>query len=208
MYFLQEVISWQLHLVTSLVWEEACYPSSQAFPLPLWPLCESHHVCRMANKEIRNNNWALMITSTPWRNGFTNGYDVSCLGGHTLLNTCSLFGTQPSNLVISTLTPWPSATPLLAAILQWSGYEVGIPYRWISWCILPWELEGITSPCCLLIRQFPHHMTLCPPVAIVKRCFGIHLYSPLESMADVTSTSESALERVVSIVKSVAKGWD
>jgi len=34
--------------------------------------------------------------------------------------------------------------------------------------ILPWELEGITSPCCLLIGQYPHHMTLCPPVAIVK----------------------------------------
>ena len=22
---------------------------------------------------------------------------------------------------------------------------------------LPWELEGITSPCCLLIGQYPHH---------------------------------------------------
>ena len=50
------------------------------------------------------------------------------------------------------------------------------PYRWIPWNILPWELEGITSPCCLLIGQYPHHMTLCPPVAIVKRCFGIRLY--------------------------------
>jgi len=40
---------------------------------------------------------------------------------------------------------------------------------------MPWELEGITSP---LIGQYPHHMTflLCPPVAIVKRCYGIHLY--------------------------------
>jgi len=27
------------------------------------------------------------------------------------------------------------------------------------------------SPCCLLIGQYPHHMTLCPPVAIVKRCY-------------------------------------
>ena len=50
-------------------------------------------------------------------------------------------------------------------------------YRWISWHFLPWELEGITSPCCLLIGQYLHHMTLCPPVAIVKRCYGIHLYS-------------------------------
>jgi len=49
-------------------------------------------------------------------------------------------------------------------------------YRWISWHILPWELEGITSPCCLLIGQYPHHMTLCPPVALVKRCFGIRLH--------------------------------
>ena len=53
--------------------------------------------------------------------------------------------------------------------------EIQCTYRWISWRILPWELEGITSPCCLLIGQYPHHMTLCPPVAIVKRCFGIHL---------------------------------
>ena len=37
-------------------------------------------------------------------------------------------------------------------------------YRWISWHFLPWELEGIMSPCCLLIGQYPHHMTLCPPV--------------------------------------------
>jgi len=48
-------------------------------------------------------------------------------------------------------------------------------YSWISWCILPWELEGIKSPCCLLIGQYPHHMTLCPPVAIVKRCYGFRL---------------------------------
>ena len=46
---------------------------------------------------------------------------------------------------------------------------------WIPWNFLPWELEGITSPCCLLIGQYPHHMTLCPLVAIVKRCYGIHL---------------------------------
>jgi len=48
--------------------------------------------------------------------------------------------------------------------------------RWISWRILPWELEGITSPFYLLIGQYPHHMTACPPVAIVKRCYGIRLY--------------------------------
>ena len=40
---------------------------------------------------------------------------------------------------------------------------------------MPWELEGITSPCNLLIGQYLKHMTLCPPVAIVKRCYGIHL---------------------------------
>ena len=56
----------------------------------------------------------------------------------------------------------------------------GIAYRWI----LPWELEGITSLCCLLIGQYPHHMTLCPPVAIVKRCYGIRLY--LHSLSDPT----------------------
>ena len=33
--------------------------------------------------------------------------------------------------------------------------------RWISWHFLPWELEGIISSCCLLIGQYPHHMTLC-----------------------------------------------
>ena len=55
-------------------------------------------------------------------------------------------------------------------------------YRWISWCILTWELEGITSPCCLLISQYPHHMTICPPVAIVKRCYGIHLYHTAEAL--------------------------
>ena len=42
--------------------------------------------------------------------------------------------------------------------------------RWSSWHLLPWELEGITSPCCLLIGQYPHYMTLCPQVAIMKSC--------------------------------------
>jgi len=51
-----------------------------------------------------------------------------------------------------------------------------LPCRWISWHFLPWELEGITSLCCLLIGQYPHHMTLCPPVTIVKRCYGIHYF--------------------------------
>ena len=46
------------------------------------------------------------------------------------------------------------------------------PYRWIS-SMGFWELEGITSSCCRLIGQYPHHMTLCPPA---KRCYGIHLY--------------------------------
>ena len=50
--------------------------------------------------------------------------------------------------------------------------------------ILPWELEGITSPCCLLIGQYSHHMTLCPPVAIVKRCYGIRLYTQKSTYSD------------------------
>jgi len=33
------------------------------------------------------------------------------------------------------------------------------------------------SICCLLIGQYPHHMTLCPPVAIVKRCYMESVYS-------------------------------
>jgi len=48
------------------------------------------------------------------------------------------------------------------------GRQSTVGNRRISWCILPWELEGIISPCCLLFGQYPHHMTLCPPVAIVK----------------------------------------
>jgi len=27
----------------------------------------------------------------------------------------------------------------------------------------------------MLLGQYLHHMTLCPPVAVVKRCYGIHL---------------------------------
>ena len=38
-----------------------------------------------------------------------------------------------------------------------------------------YHMEAITSPYCRLIGQYPHHMTLCPPVAIVKRCYGIRL---------------------------------
>ena len=65
---------------------------------------------------------------------------------------------------------------------SWGGLGWGKgQYRWISWCILPWELDGITSLCCLLIGQYPHHMTLCPPVAIVKRCYGICLYATAAS---------------------------
>ena len=57
-------------------------------------------------------------------------------------------------------------------------------YRWILWRILPWELEGITSPCCLLIGQYTHHMTPCPPVAIVKGCYGIRLLHWTHGWAD------------------------
>ena len=38
-----------------------------------------------------------------------------------------------------------------------------------------YHMEAITSPYCRLIGQYPHHMTLCPPVAIVKRCYGTHV---------------------------------
>jgi len=54
--------------------------------------------------------------------------------------------------------------------------EAGTVTIWISWHFLPWELEGITSLCCLLIGQYPHHMTLCPSVPRVKWCYEIHLY--------------------------------
>jgi len=52
------------------------------------------------------------------------------------------------------------------------GLNCTMHSRWISWHFLLWELEGITSPCRLLIGQYLHHMTLCPPVAIV---YGVHL---------------------------------
>jgi len=69
-----------------------------------------------------------------------------------------------------------------------SGYGLLIIYRiyrWISWCLLPWELEGITSPCCLLIGQYPHHMTLCPPVAIQR--FSKFLQHPVTRARTVPS---------------------
>ena len=59
---------------------------------------------------------------------------------------------------------------------------------------LPWELEGITSPCCLLIGQYPHHMTLCPPVTIVKRCYGTRLYVLPTCMWSRTSQQQSLQE--------------
>jgi len=40
--------------------------------------------------------------------------------------------------------------------------------------LLPWEMEGITSPCSLLIGQYRYHMTLCP-------CYGIHLFSEVKT---------------------------
>ena len=61
--------------------------------------------------------------------------------------------------------------------LAWDPQTKGLLlcYIWFSWYFSPWELEGITSPCCLLIGQYPHHMTLYPSVAIVSRFKGIHL---------------------------------
>jgi len=62
---------------------------------------------------------------------------------------------------------------------EWNGILLVancLSYGWISWQILPWELEGITSPCCLLIGQYPPSHDLCPPVTTVKRCYGIGLY--------------------------------
>jgi len=35
---------------------------------------------------------------------------------------------------------------------------------------------GITSPCCLLIGQYSHHMTLLPSNFYGKKCYGIRLY--------------------------------
>jgi len=37
-------------------------------------------------------------------------------------------------------------------------------------------LEGITSPCCLLIGQYPHHMTHLPSSFYGERCYGIRLF--------------------------------
>jgi len=44
---------------------------------------------------------------------------------------------------------------------------------WISWHFLQWELQGITSPCCPLIGQYPHHTTFCP---LQFLCYAIHLH--------------------------------
>ena len=38
------------------------------------------------------------------------------------------------------------------------------------------QLEGITSSCCLLIGQHPHHMTLLPSSFYGGKCYGIRLY--------------------------------
>ena len=38
------------------------------------------------------------------------------------------------------------------------------------------QLEGITSPCSLLIGQYPHHMTLLPSSFYGERCYGTRLY--------------------------------
>ena len=81
------------------------------------------------------------------------------------------------NLLKELVYVWPAVTTIIRESMGGTDPPVfSAHYRWISWCILPWELEGITSSCRLLIGQYPHHMTLCPPVAIVKRCFGSRLY--------------------------------
>ena len=41
-------------------------------------------------------------------------------------------------------------------------------YRWISWHIFTMGTGGHYITMLLMIGQYPHHMTLCPPVAIVK----------------------------------------
>ena len=65
---------------------------------------------------------------------------------------------------------------LAAYIITTLGFLTSntIRHRNERWYI---SIDGFhgTSPCCLLIGQYPHHMTLCPPVAIVKRCYGIRL---------------------------------
>ena len=63
-------------------------------------------------------------------------------------------------------------------------------YRWISWHFLPWELEGITAPCCLLIDQYPHCKTLLPSSSYGEKCHGIHLY--LTFVYNDVSYSQSA----------------
>jgi len=35
------------------------------------------------------------------------------------------------------------------------------------------QWEDITSPCSLLIGQYPHHMTLLPSSFYGERCYGI-----------------------------------
>ena len=85
---------------------------------------------------------------------------------------------------------WMENTVLSTSLRGWTLPSM-LSYRWISWHFLPWELKGITSPCCLLIGQYPHHMTLCPPVAIVKRCsaiFTVIRWSVLTSVPLETST--------------------
>jgi len=44
---------------------------------------------------------------------------------------------------------------------------------WITSHLFTKQLEGITSPCCLLFGQYPHHMTLLPSSFYFERCYGI-----------------------------------
>ena len=52
--------------------------------------------------------------------------------------------------------------------------------EWISWCILPWELEGITSSCCLLIVNI-HITTLNLPSSCHSKKTTLNLPSSCHS---------------------------
>ena len=49
----------------------------------------------------------------------------------------------------------------------------------------------------LMIGQYSHHMTLCPPVAIVKRCYGIRLYAPMLPQYNYSFNSSSLCQHML-----------
>ena len=66
--------------------------------------------------------------------------------------------------------------------------------RWISWHFLSWEPEGITctSPCCLLICQYPHQLTFSPSSFYGEKCYVIYTYMYfLQLLFDLASSPPS-----------------